>query len=267
MDIFYFYNGFNNIINLGLKDPHYMSNSDLIMKDPLVIIKPNYCTKLVGAGAAAAASKISDKVANSDNDGSDMSNIISSLKQIQNKLPPQQKLEDKLKTYKVMEHARIKIEQKEKNASDERKRITQKAEDAAKEAAEALAAAEAAADAEIKKKLEKVAKEAAKKEKAAKEAAKKIKEEQNAKNAHDKAELNKIFEELDAEQNNANDADNNSDDEKSRMAKIFDLIKLIIKILVFLACLTLLPIAPFVALSYYTYQKLKVYLSQNIQSL
>ena len=272
MDIFYFYNGFNNIINLGLKDPHYMSNSELIMRDPLVIIKQNYCTKLVGGdgdaatGDGDAATGGVNAAADDNANGTDiMSSISNSLKQIKNLLP-NRTLKEKIEEAKLMTIETTRIEHEAINASDERKRIKQKAEDAAKEASNAAAAIAAANTAKEKKAAKKKKKAAEAEKKKADKEQKKADKQLKTKSAAEKAELNKIFEELDAEKNNANNSDN-SDDEKSRMSKIFDLIKLIIKILVFLACLTLLPIAPFVALSYYTYQKLKVYLSQNIQSL
>ena len=46
MDLFYFYNGVKNIINLSLENELYISNSTLIYNDPLVILDfENYFQK------------------------------------------------------------------------------------------------------------------------------------------------------------------------------------------------------------------------------
>jgi hypothetical protein len=54
MDIYYFYNGINNIIKLALKDKKYLANSKLILNDPLVILDFQYSSNLKGGAAVAA---------------------------------------------------------------------------------------------------------------------------------------------------------------------------------------------------------------------
>lgn len=54
MDIYYFYNGINNIINLALKNKKYMDNSDLILNDPLVILDFQDSKNLKGGGPPIA---------------------------------------------------------------------------------------------------------------------------------------------------------------------------------------------------------------------
>jgi hypothetical protein len=53
MDIYYFYNGINNIIKLALKDKKYVANSKLILNDPLVILDFQYSSNLKGGTLSA----------------------------------------------------------------------------------------------------------------------------------------------------------------------------------------------------------------------
>jgi hypothetical protein len=62
MDIYYFYNGINNIIKLALKDKKYVANYKLILNDPLVILDFEDSSNLKG-GAHLIAAKVVTKVA------------------------------------------------------------------------------------------------------------------------------------------------------------------------------------------------------------
>ena len=55
MDIYYFYNGINNILKLALKDKKYLDNYKLILNDPLVIIDFESSSKLKGGASQAIA--------------------------------------------------------------------------------------------------------------------------------------------------------------------------------------------------------------------
>jgi hypothetical protein len=57
MDIYYFYNGINNIIKLALKDEKYLANSKLILNDPLVILDFEDSNNLKGGSALASKAK------------------------------------------------------------------------------------------------------------------------------------------------------------------------------------------------------------------
>jgi hypothetical protein len=85
MDIYYFYNGINNILKLALKDKKYLANYKLILNDPLVIIDFEDSNKLKGGATAVATgavknpeviSKIKDVATKGTNkkDGSNESN-------------------------------------------------------------------------------------------------------------------------------------------------------------------------------------------------
>ena len=57
MDIYYFYNGINNIIKLALKDKKYLANYKLILNDPLVILDFQSSSNLKGGSALASKAK------------------------------------------------------------------------------------------------------------------------------------------------------------------------------------------------------------------
>ena len=48
MDIYYFYNGINNIINLISKNEKYLNHYELILNDPLVLLDFKYSKNLKG---------------------------------------------------------------------------------------------------------------------------------------------------------------------------------------------------------------------------
>jgi hypothetical protein len=57
MDIYYFYNGFNNILKLALKDKKYLANSKIILNDPLVILDFEDYSNLKGGNPLLLVSK------------------------------------------------------------------------------------------------------------------------------------------------------------------------------------------------------------------
>ena len=57
MDIYYFYNGINNIIKLALKDEKYLAYSKLILNDPLVILDFEDSSNLKGGSPIKVAAQ------------------------------------------------------------------------------------------------------------------------------------------------------------------------------------------------------------------
>jgi hypothetical protein len=67
MDIYYFYNGINNIVNLILKNEKYLNYYELILNDPLVILDIKDHNNLKGGmkgmkGMSSISSGINDKL-------------------------------------------------------------------------------------------------------------------------------------------------------------------------------------------------------------
>ena len=63
------------------------------------------------------------------------------------------------------------------------------------------------------------------------------------------------------------EAQKKRDQKESLTTRGLDALKLLIKIVVFLTFITLLPIAPFIAISYYSFKKLKEYYDNQIVTL
>ena len=66
---------------------------------------------------------------------------------------------------------------------------------------------------------------------------------------------------------NLNGGSRNSNEETNFIIKVLNLIKFLIKIVIFLATAFLLPLMPFVYLSYYSFLKLKIYFDTKIKTL
>ena len=66
---------------------------------------------------------------------------------------------------------------------------------------------------------------------------------------------------------NLNGGSRNSNEETSFIIKIINLINFLIKIVIFLATAFLLPLMPFVYLSYYSFLKLKIYFDTKFKTL
>ena len=55
MDLYYFYNGMNNIINLSINHKDYIFNSKQIHNDPLILLNLESSFNLKGGAAAGLA--------------------------------------------------------------------------------------------------------------------------------------------------------------------------------------------------------------------
>ena len=175
MDIYYFYNGINNIIKLALKDKKYLANSKLILNDPLVILDFQYSSNLKGGSPAIAT-----QLASHPN---------------------------------VQQLAKNRIE-KEKD----------RAKDAAKDGA--------------------------------KDAAKDDAKENNKNESSDKEE-----------KNSTNTSNNKEEEELSPKEKALKIIKVLFTIVYYLGIFSILPLLPFIAISYYSFKRLKIFYNEQMDTL
>ena len=243
MDLYYFYNGMNNIINLSMNHKDYIVNSNQIHNDPLILLNLESSFNLKGGDGTPTPptppTPPKTPVAKPDDakpkDKPTTEELLAELKEVQIKIKEQH--------VKSADAEQTRYETKKTLETEFRdakmKRLKRQAEEAAN------------ADEQQKLKLEAEALEA---EATAVEEAK-TKEEEEAQKEIEK-ELQKLEEE---EQKRAQ--------KESLSSRGVNALKLLIKIVVFLAFITLLPIAPFIAISYYSFKKLKEYYDNQIVTL
>lgn len=174
MDIYYFYNGINNIINLALKDKKYMDNYELIFNDPLVILDFNDSKKLKG-GAGAGAVAVGKEL---------------------------------LKDKQVQE--------------------------------------------ELKK--------------AGKNTLEKTKKSSNGKKDNGESKNNKKTSDKNSESNSTTNVSNNNND-LSPKEKALKIIKILFTIVYYLCLFSILPLLPFLAISYYSFKRLKIFYNTQMGTL
>ena len=63
------------------------------------------------------------------------------------------------------------------------------------------------------------------------------------------------------------DMNTNEADDDDSGGQVMESIKMIIKFIVFISLLTIIPLAPFIAISYYSFKKLKLYYDERMLTL
>ena len=234
MDIYYFYNGIQNIINVALRNDAYLLNYEKIIQDPLIFLdfdKSNTCIKggatTAGATTDAAAAPTTDAAATpAENNVSKIETLTKEkekltniLKEIESKTNSINNLKKSLNNENIEQSIlnAIKITQQEgpleqiKTKEEFEKRITN-------------------IDSEIK-------------------------------------ELEKEGGEEDEEDEEEEESEIEDSDDDDSGGQIMESIQMIIKCIVFICLLTIIPLAPFIAISYYSFKKLKLYYDERMLTL
>ena len=250
MDIYYFYNGIQNIINVALRNDAYLLNYEKIIQDPLIFLdfdKSNTCIKGGGTATATAATataaantnKKSDKKNNGNGNGKDNNEI-----------------DDKI--------AELKQAMKQKN--DECKAIydvnnkTNTNKKSLKIGSIDLPVNELSNALSILKSDNSVSKYRLKMDcdKEILVMNEKIEELETQKKAAG-------AEEEEEEEEEESEIEDSDDDDSG--GQVMESIKMIIKFIVFISLLTIIPLAPFIAISYYSFKKLKLYYDERMLTL
>jgi hypothetical protein len=239
MDLYYFYNGMNNILNLSMNHKDYLLNSKKIHSDPLILLDLDHSFNLkggsgaagaAGAGGAGAGAGAAAKMAPAkgrtdkpkDDDGEDGAEGGDEMKQVGNMLNRSLVI---FANKQATDRKEEKKQEKKQELRAQKKKAKTEAEQKEVEATE-IALKEAAQEEE---------------EAAQEQIDEEIKEMEEAQAARNQKE--------------------------SLTDRGTEALKLLIKLVVFLAFVTLLPIAPFIAISYYSFKKLKDYYDNQIVTL
>jgi hypothetical protein len=297
MDLYYLYNGMNNIVNLSMNNQDYLVNSKKIHNDPLVLLDLEssfnlnggaVAPALVGGAATDAAKDVAKDAAKSgpakdvpaksgegegageEKEGSlsksNLKNILTNTFSSSNKDGKKTTIADLFSTTTNL----FKEESNDRKKDRKKDKALKKAqlEDLKTKKEKAISDAKAATNVKNKE-LAKIAEEEADAKKLALEAEIKAAE-QAEKEAEEEAkkEEEEMAAELDAKDiAEEEEAQQKRDQKESLSSKGTNALKLLIKIVVFLAFITLIPIAPFIAISYYSFKKLKDYYDNQIVTL
>ena len=266
MDLYNFYNGMNNIVNLSMNNKDYIVNSEKIHNDPLVLLDFQTSFNLKGgvvpgaaktdavaalsksgvvpaAGADAAPDADAKKASITATDlATDLATVFRKLNK---KITPiQQAVTSQEAARKRDEIEQKKLLESQIAALDKQTKNDLKAETA-----------------EQKRKKKERREELKAKKKAAEEAEKEAEEEAK------KEEEEEAQEEIERELQKLEEEEQKREQKESLSTRGVNALKLLIKLVVFLAFITLLPIAPFIAISYYSFKKLKEYYDNQIVTL
>ena len=250
MDIYYFYNGIQNIINVALRNDAYLLNYEKIIQDPLIFLdfdKSNTCIKggsVPPDAAPAGTNKKSDKKNNGNGNGNGKDNNEIDDKIAELKQAMKQKNDECKAIYDVNNKTNTNTNKKSLKIGSIDLPLT--------ELSNALS---------IFKSDNSVSKYRLKMDcdKEILVMNEKIEELETQKKAAGAEEEEEEEEEEESEIEDSDDDDSG--------AQVMESIKMIIKFIVFISLLTIIPLAPFIAISYYSFKKLKLYYDERMLTL
>ena len=254
MDIYYFYNGIQNIINVALRNDAYLLNYEKIIQDPLIFLdfeNTNTCIKGgsgADAGAASGSGEQSGKKKNGNGKGNgkdkgtgkDNKNEIKdqiddlTIKKKQIETECEQINKNNSKNSQNTESTNNKINLFEPISLNTISKIFPKSNKNTH-----------IENYKVKLECERIVSDIEKQ-------IKELKEKQGD-------------EEEEEEEDEESDIEDSDDDDSG--AQVMESIKMIIKFIVFISLLTIIPLAPFIAISYYSFKKLKLYYDERMLTL
>jgi len=224
MDIYYFYNGIQNIINVALKNEDYLLNYEKIIQDPLIFLDFENTKTCIKGGSVPPAT---------DGDKKNNGNVNDNVSKIEELSTEKDKLTKLLEEINS-ENTILNLEQ-----SMAKENIQQSFLNAIKIIKEDTPITKVKTKEEYEKRITNIESE--------------IKE------------LEKEGGEEEEEEEEESEIEDSDDDDSG--GQVIESIKMIIKFIVFISLLTIIPLAPFIAISYYSFKKLKLYYDERMLTL
>lgn len=263
MDIYYFYNGIQNIINVALRNDAYLLNYEKIIQDPLIFLDfENTKTCIKGGsdaaaptgGAAAGAASGSSEQSGKKKNGNGKGNGKDKGTGKDNKNEIKDQIDDLTIKKKQIETECEQINKNNSKNSQNTESTNNKINLFEPISLNTISKIFPKSNKNTHIENYKVKLEC---ERIVSDIEKQIKELEEKQGDEEGGEEEEEVEESEIE---------DSDDDDSG-AQVIESIKMIIKFIVFISLLTIIPLAPFIAISYYSFKKLKLYYDERMLTL